>query len=34
VTIVTGAGTQVSKDPTVEDIHAHELRFGLRYDFR
>ena len=34
MTMVTGAGTQVSKDPTVEDIHAHELRFGLRYDFR
>lgn len=23
----------VSDDPTVEDIHAHEIRFGLRYDF-
>lgn len=23
-----------SNDPTVEDIHAHEIRFGLRYDFR
>jgi len=24
----------VSEDPTVEEIHAHELRVGLRYDFR
>lgn len=24
----------VSYDPTVEDIHAHEFRFGLRYDIR
>ncbi len=28
----TGGGTTVAEDPTVEDIHAHELRFGLRYD--
>ena len=27
-----GAGTQVAEDPRVEDIHAHEFRFGLRYD--
>ena len=27
-------GTLISEDPTVEDIHAHELRVGLRYDFR
>ncbi|MEL6299040.1 MAG: outer membrane beta-barrel protein [Pseudomonadota bacterium] len=27
-------GTQVSEDPTVEDIHAHEVRVGLRYDIR
>lgn len=30
--IATGA--PVSGDPTVEDIHAHEFRFGLRYDIR
>ena len=24
----------VSQDPTVENIHAHEFRFGLRYDIR
>jgi len=23
-----------SDDPTLQDIHAHEIRFGLRYDFR
>ena len=28
----TGGGTTVAEDPTVEDIHAHEFRFGLRYD--
>ncbi len=32
VTMVDGNGSHVSNDPTVEDIHAHELRFGLRYD--
>lgn len=26
--------TVVSADPTVSDIHAHEFRVGLRYDFR
>jgi opacity protein-like surface antigen len=25
-------GGTVSDDPTVHDIHAHELRIGLRYD--
>ena len=25
---------QISNDPTVENIHAHEFRVGLRYDFR
>ncbi|MEL6225414.1 MAG: outer membrane beta-barrel protein [Pseudomonadota bacterium] len=29
------AGTvEVSDDPIVEEIHAHEFRIGLRYDFR
>ncbi len=23
-----------ANDPTIENIHAHEIRFGLRYDFR
>lgn len=27
-------GTPVAGDPTVEEIHAHEFRFGLRYDIR
>ena len=27
-----GGGTTIAEDPTVEDIHAHEFRFGLRYD--
>jgi opacity protein-like surface antigen len=26
--------TIISDDPTVADIHAHEFRVGLRYDFR
>ena len=26
--------TPVSGDPTVSEIHAHEFRFGLRYDIR
>ena len=30
--IETGGGTTVAEDPTVGDIHAHEFRFGLRYD--
>jgi opacity protein-like surface antigen len=34
VTLNDGAGTHVSRDPTVEDIHAHEIRVGLRYDLR
>jgi opacity protein-like surface antigen len=29
-----GAVGVVSQDPNVEDIHAHEFRFGLRYDIR
>jgi len=29
--ITSGIG-QVSNGPTVEEIHAHEFRFGLRYD--
>ncbi|MEQ1717364.1 MAG: outer membrane beta-barrel protein [Hyphomicrobium sp.] len=31
--MVTGP-EHISDDPTVEDIHAHEIRFGLRYDLR
>ncbi|MEL6872415.1 MAG: outer membrane beta-barrel protein [Pseudomonadota bacterium] len=31
---VTGGSVTVSDDPTVEDIHAHEVRVGLRYDIR
>lgn len=27
-------GVVVGRDPVVEDIHAHEFRVGLRYDFR
>ncbi len=34
VTMIDNAGTVVSRDPTVEDIHAHEFRVGLRYDLR
>ena len=34
VTLTSGGGTTVAKDPTVEDIHAHEFRVGLRYDLR
>ena len=34
VTMNDNAGTHVSRDPTVEDIHAHEFRVGLRYDLR
>ena len=30
---VVNGRQEESKDPTVEDIHAHEIRFGLRYDF-
>jgi opacity protein-like surface antigen len=28
------AGPTIAPDPTVEQIHAHEFRVGLRYDFR
>jgi opacity protein-like surface antigen len=34
-TTANGSGvTSVSKDPTVHDIHAHEVRVGLRYDIQ
>lgn len=29
-----GTSTRVSPDPVVAEIHAHEFRVGLRYDFR
>jgi opacity protein-like surface antigen len=32
--ITTTLNTNTSRGPTVEDIHAHELRLGLRYDIR
>jgi opacity protein-like surface antigen len=32
VNFATGAPDVVSEDPVVENIHAHEFRFGLRYD--
>ncbi len=36
--VATGAviadGDNIADDPTVEDLHAHEFRVGLRYDFR
>jgi opacity protein-like surface antigen len=28
----TGTGDTVAKDPTIENIHAHEFRMGLRYN--
>ncbi len=34
VHMTDGGGTVVSDDPTVENIHAHEVRVGLRYDLR
>jgi len=34
VTAISSGSTVVSQDPTVEDIHEHQFRFGLRYDFR
>ena len=34
VSLTNTSGTIVSRDPTVEDIHAHEFRVGLRYDLR
>lgn len=27
-------GVTIANDPTIENIHAHEFRVGLRYDFR
>ncbi len=27
-----GGNVEVSEDPTIENIHAHEIRFGLRYN--
>ena len=27
-------GALIAADPTIEQIHAHEFRVGLRYDFR
>jgi opacity protein-like surface antigen len=33
-TTVAPVATVISDDPLVEDIHAHEFRVGLRYDFR
>jgi opacity protein-like surface antigen len=30
---ITVDNGNVADDPTVEDIHAHEIRVGLRYDF-
>lgn len=29
-----GAGTSTADKLSLEEIHAHEVRFGLRYDFR
>ena len=29
-----GVGTTVANDPTVDEIHAHEFRLGLRYDIQ
>ena len=29
---VRQSGTSISQDPTVEDLHAHEFRVGLRYE--
>lgn len=34
VNMVHAGGTEVSEDPAVDSIHAHELRVGLRYDLR
>ena len=34
VRLTNTTGTTISRDPTVEDIHAHEFRVGLRYDLR
>lgn len=32
--VITTNGVDIAEDPTVDDIHAHEIRVGLRYDFR
>ncbi len=32
--VPTPVATPISPDPVVSDIHAHEFRIGLRYDFR
>jgi opacity protein-like surface antigen len=32
--IDTASAKAIAPDPTVEQIHAHEFRVGLRYDFR
>lgn len=34
ITLANGARGDAAKDPTIEDLHAHEFRFGLRYDIR
>ncbi|MBU2581726.1 MAG: outer membrane beta-barrel protein [Alphaproteobacteria bacterium] len=33
VVTTPGGGRVASRDPTVEDLHAHEVKFGLRYDW-
>lgn len=30
----SGGQTITSNDPTLENLHAHEIKFGLRYDFQ
>ena len=33
--VTTAGGNAVtSNDPTLEDLHAHEVKFGLRYDLQ
>lgn len=32
--IIDTQSASLSRGPTVEDIHSHEFRFGLRYDIR
>jgi opacity protein-like surface antigen len=32
ITTGAGGGVSISDDPDVQDIHAHELRVGMRYD--
>lgn len=34
INTVTPTPAIVANDPTISDIHAHEIRVGLRYDFR